>query len=122
MKLDKEYIKSLPLTTNRINVVLKREAFFSRYSIVSYYGTGKEKRNLAYEHLAELPCLSVTGIRARWSDMQYPTTYFFVLTAKGKELEILNSLRAYEYIRSKIDTLEKNCRLTCHQFSWKEEK
>lgn len=107
MKLDQEYIKSLPLTTNRIDVTLKREAFFSRYSIVSYYGTNKEQRNLAYEHLSELPCLSVTGIRARWSEMQYPTVHFFVLIAKGKESEILNSLRAYEYIRSKIDTLEE---------------
>jgi hypothetical protein len=107
MKLDQKYIKSLPLTTNKINVTLKREPFFSRYSIVSYYGTDKEHRNLAYEHLAELPCLSVTGIRARWSEIQKPTTLFFVLTAKGKESEILNSLRAYEHIRSKIDTLEE---------------
>lgn len=42
MKLNEEYIKSLPLTTNKINVILDREAFFSRYSIVSYYGTNKE--------------------------------------------------------------------------------
>jgi len=107
MKLDQEYIKSIPLTTNKINVTLDKEKFFSKYSIVSYYGTDKEHRNLAYEHLAELPCLSVTGIRARWSEIQKPTTHFFVLTAKGKESEILNSLRAYEHIRSKIDTLEE---------------
>ena len=107
MKLDQEYIKSLPLTTNKINVTFDKEKFFSRYSIVSYYGTDKEHRNLAYEHLAELPCLSVTGIRARWSEIQKPTTHFFVLTAKRKESEILNSLRAYEHIRSKIDTLEE---------------
>ena len=35
MKLDEEYIKSLPLTTNKINVIFDREVFFSRYSIVS---------------------------------------------------------------------------------------
>lgn len=32
MKLDEEYIKSLPLTTNKINVIFDREVFFSRYS------------------------------------------------------------------------------------------
>ena len=67
MKLDEEYIKRLPLTTNKINVILDKNAFFSRYSIVSYYGTDKELKNLAYEQLADVPCLSVTGIRARWS-------------------------------------------------------
>lgn len=57
MKLDEEYIKSLPLTTNKINVIFDREVFFSRYSIVSYYGTNKELKNLAYEQLADVPCL-----------------------------------------------------------------
>lgn len=57
MKLDKEYIKRLPLTTNKINVTLDKNAFFSRYSIVSYYGTNKELKNLAYEQLADVPCL-----------------------------------------------------------------
>ena len=94
MKLDEDYIKRLPLTTNKINVTLDRKAFFSRYSIVSYYGTDKELKNLAYEQLADVPCLSVTGIRARWSGLRYPATHFFILTAKGKEGEVLNSLRA----------------------------
>ena len=107
MKLDEEYIKRLPLTTNKINVTLDKKAFFSRYSIVSYYGTDKELKNLAYEQLADVPCLSVTGIRARWSGLRYPATHFFILTAKGKEGEVLNSLRAYEHIRSKVDTLEE---------------
>jgi hypothetical protein len=105
--LDQEYIKSLPLTTNKINVTFDKEKFFSRYSIVSYYGTDKEQRNLAYEQLADVPCLSVIGIRARWSGLRFPTTHFFILVAKGKESEILNSLRSYEQIRSKIDTLEE---------------
>lgn len=107
MKLDKEYIKRLPLTTNKINVTLDKNAFFSRYSIVSYYGTDKELKNLAYEQLADVPCLSVTGIRSRWAGLRYPATHFFVLTDKGKEGEVLNSLRAYEHIRSKPDTLEE---------------
>ncbi len=107
MMLDQEYIKSLPLTTNKINVTFDKEKFFSRYSIVSYYGTDKEQRNLAYEQLADVPCLSVIGIRARWSGLRFPTTHFFILVAKGKESEILNSLRSYEQIRSKIDTLEE---------------
>ena len=107
MKLDKEYIKRLPLTTNKINVILDKNAFFSRYSIVSYYGTDKELKNLAYEQLADVPCLSVTGIRSRWAGLRYPVTHFFVLTDKGKEGEVLNSLRAYEHIRSKPDTLEE---------------
>ena len=107
MKLDEEYIKRLPLTTNKINVTLDKNAFFSRYSIVSYYGTDKELKNLAYEQLADVPCLSVTGIRSRWAGLRYPATHFFVLTDKGKEGEVLNSLRAYEHIRSKPDTLEE---------------
>lgn len=107
MKLDEEYIKRLPLTTNKINVILDKNAFFSRYSIVSYYGTDKELKNLAYEQLADVPCLSVTGIRSRWAGLRYPATHFFVLTDKGKEGEVLNSLRAYEHIRSKTDTLEE---------------
>ena len=107
MKLDEKYIKSLPLTTNKINVTLDRKVFFSRYSIVSYYGTDKDLKNLAYEQLSDTPCLSVTGIRARWSGLHYPTTRFFIMTANGKEGEVLNSLRAYEHIRSKVDTLEE---------------
>lgn len=100
MKLNEEYIKSLPLTTNKINVILDREAFFSRYSIVSYYGTNKELKNLAYEQLADVPCLSVTGVRARWSGLRFPMVHFFILIAKGKEEQVLNSLRTYEHIRS----------------------
>lgn len=107
MKLDEEYIKSLPLTTNKINVIFDREVFFSRYSIVSYYGTNKELKNLAYEQLADVPCLSVTGVRARWSGLRFPMVHFFILIAKGKEGQVLNSLRTYEHIRSKVETLEE---------------
>lgn len=106
MKLDEEYIKRLPLTTNKVNVTLDRKAFFSRYTIVSYYGT-KDLKNLAYEQLADVPCLSVTGISARWSGLRIPTIHFFILTAKGYEGEVLNSLRAYEHIRCKVDSLEE---------------
>lgn len=106
MKFDEEY-KRLPLTTNRINVTLDRNAFFSRYSIVSYNSTDKKLKNLAYEQLADIPCLSVTGIRARWRGLRFPETHFFILTSKGKESEVLNSLREYENLRSKVDTLEE---------------
>ena len=107
MKIDEQYIKSLPLTTNKINVTFDKEAFFSKYSIVSYYGTDKESRNLAYEQLADAPCVSVTGIRARWRGLRFPSTHFFILAVKGEETNILNSLRYYDHIRSQIDTLEE---------------
>ncbi len=107
MKIDEQYIKSLPLTTNKINVTFDKDAFFSKYSIVSYYGTDKESRNLAYEQLADVPCVSVTGVRARWRGLRFPSTHFFILAVKGEETNILNSLRDYDYIRSKIDTLEE---------------
>ena len=44
---DEQYIKSLPLTTNKIEVAIDKEAFFSKFAIVSYYGTTKESKNLA---------------------------------------------------------------------------
>lgn len=106
MKIDEQYIKSLPLTTNKINVTVDKDAFFSKYSIVSYYGTDIKSRNLAYEQLADVPCVSVTGVRARWSG-SFPSTHFFILAIKGDEMNILNSLRDYDYIRSQIDTLEE---------------
>lgn len=31
----------------------------------------------------------------------------FILIAKGKEGQVLNSLRTYEHIRSKVETLEE---------------
>ena len=107
MKIDEQYIKSLPLTTNKIEVLVKWELFFSKFSIVSYYGTDKDSRNLAYEQLSEVPTLSVTGIRARWKGLRFPSVHFFILVEKGKENDILNSLRTYDYIRSQVDTLEE---------------
>ena len=104
---DEQYIKSLPLTTNKIEVTIDKEAFFSKYAIVSYYGTTKESKNLAYEQFADKPCLSVTGIRARWANLKYPETRFFILTEKGKETEVLESLRSIDYISSKIDILDE---------------
>ena len=107
MKIDEQYIKSLPITTNKIDVKFERELFFSKFAVVSYYGTDKNSKNLAYEQLAENPILSVTGIRERWKGLRFPSTRFFVLVNKGSENEILKSLRKYEYIRSQIDTLEE---------------
>ena len=105
--LDEQYIKSLPLTTNKIDVTFDRITFFSKYSIVSYYGTNKESKNLAYEQFADSPCLSVTGIRTRWGNQRFPETRFFILTKKGNEVEVLNSLRGFDFVRSCIDTLDE---------------
>lgn len=63
--IDFNNIKNQPLTTNKIKVDINMEKFFSMYSIVSYYSLDKEFKNLAYEQLADVQCLSVTGIRAR---------------------------------------------------------
>ena len=65
--IDITEIGNYPLTTNSIDVDIDMEKFFSMYSIVSYYSLDKEYKNLAYEQLADVPCLSVTGIRSRWS-------------------------------------------------------
>lgn len=81
------------------------ERFFSSYSIISYYSLNKEFKNLAYEQLADVVCLSVTGIRARWDDLGYPAVRFFILVEKGRVMEVKNSLRIYDKIRFKEDDL-----------------
>ena len=104
MKTNYININEYPLTTNRLEVDYNREAFFSHYVIVSYYATGNSNQNLAYEQLSDVPCLSITGIRARWEER--PSVRFFVMATKGKEQEVLQSLKKYEFIRSRIDDLE----------------
>lgn len=104
--LDPEYIKSLPLTTNRIEVTWNKEVFFEKYAIVSYFCKGNDHKNLAYEQLADLPFLSVTGIRARWQGQGFAGARFFVLVKKGEENNVLQSLRSYDDVVSKIDNLE----------------
>ena len=37
--LDDNYIKSLPITTNRIEISWDKDKFFAKYSVVSYYST-----------------------------------------------------------------------------------
>ncbi len=103
IKIDDEYIKSLPLVTNRIKVTWNKENFFSKYSIVSYYSKNKEY-NLPYEQLADLPCLSVTGIWARWDSTA--SVRFFILANKGTEQTIRQSLQTYDDIKSRIDDLD----------------
>lgn len=105
--LDDNYIKSLPITTNRIEVSWDKDKFFGKYSIVSYYSTDQERKNLAYEQLGDVPFISVTGIRDRWENQHYPSVLFFILTVKGKEQEVLNSLRAYNDVKAWTNTLEK---------------
>lgn len=107
MKVSFDEIKEWPVTTNRINVVVDEKAFFSEYAIVSYYSTDNEFKNLAYEQLSDLPFLSVAGIRARWDNRQMPFVRFFVLTKKHNSSEVLNSVRKYEKICSKIDCLDE---------------
>lgn len=93
--IDDNYIKSLPITTNRIEVSWDKDKFFAKYSIVSYYSTDPKRKNLAYEQLGDVPFISVTGIRDRWGAQHFPSVQFFILTAKGKEQEVLNSLREH---------------------------
>ncbi len=105
--LDDNYIKSLPITTNRIEVSWDKDKFFEKYSIVSYYSTDPERKNMAYEQLGDVPFISVTGIRNRWGNQHFPSVLFFILTVKGGEQEVLNSLRAYNDVKAWTNTLEK---------------
>lgn len=105
--LDDNYIKSLPITTNRIEVSWDKDKFFEKYSIVSYYSTDPERKNLAYEQLGDVPFISVTGIKDRWGNQHFPSVLFFILTVKGKEQEVLNSLRAYYDVKAWSNTIEK---------------
>ena len=103
--MNMEEIKAWPLTTNKIEVEYDREKFFSQYAIVSYYSLDKEYKNLAYEQLADIPFISVCGIRAKWHDVQYPCVRFFIMMKKEELQDVLKSLRAYDQIRSRIDDL-----------------
>lgn len=104
--IDRQYILKWPLTTNKIKLFVDKKEFFDKYSIVSYYSFDAEYKNLAYEQLADTPCLSVTGIRARWPEMQYSGIKFFVLVSADKVADVKASLNGYDKIRSQIDTLE----------------
>ena len=64
IELREDYIKSLPLTTNRITVDWSVDKFFNRYSIISYYTNDPKFKNLAYEQLGDVPSISVSGIFA----------------------------------------------------------
>ena len=106
MKINFDDIKGWPLTTNKITIEYNKEKFFSSYSVVSYYSIDKEYKNLAYEQLADIPFVSVCGIRAKWNDVLYPCTRFFIMVKKGEASAIINSLKEYDQIRFKIDDLE----------------
>ncbi len=107
MRIDFEEIKKWPLTTTKIKVTVDEKKFFSEYSIVSYYSEDKEYKNLAYEQLSDLSFLSVSGIRARWTKQIKPFVKFFVLVKKDRAQEVLNGIRSYEKINSKIDGLDE---------------
>ena len=106
MKLNLDGIKALPLTTNRIKLTYDKEKLFSVYSIVSYYSLDKEYKNLAYEQLSDKPFISVCGVRTKWVDLLYPCIRFFILIKKSEVSGVINSLRSYDKIRSRIDNLE----------------
>lgn len=105
--LDDNYIKSLPITTNRIEVSWDKDKFFEKFSIISYYSTNPERKNLAYEQLGDVPFLSVTGIRERWGAQHFPSIQFFVLTNKEKEQDVLLSLREYDDVKACINSLDR---------------
>lgn len=105
-KIDRQEILKLPLTTSRIKVSVDRDRFFDKYTIISYCGQAKDNKNLPYEQLADNPFLSVTGLWARWNENSGKGIRFFVLAKKEQAVAILSSLREYDQIRSKIDTLE----------------
>ena len=107
MRIDFEEIRKWPLTTNKIKVLVDEKRFFSEYSIVSYYSEDKEYKNLAYEQLSDLSFLSVSGIRARWAKQIKPFVKFFVLVKKERVQKVLNGIRSYDKINSKIDYLEE---------------
>lgn len=98
-------LASEPITTNKLRVEVNKEDFFSKYAIVSYYSLDKTMKNLAYERLATIPFISVTGIRARWNDKQSMTSKFFVLAERTRTNDVLKSLRIYDTIRSQEDDL-----------------
>lgn len=106
MNLDIEDITQWPLTTNKIEVTYNKENFFSKYAIVSYYSLDSEYKNLAYEQLAEMPFISVCGIRAKWDDITFPCIRFFIMVNRNDAPNILKSLRSYDNLHSRIDDLE----------------
>lgn len=100
-----EHALSLPLTTNKIEVSVDREKFFSKYAVISYYSTDKTFKATAYEKLSTLPFISVAGFRSRWSNTSNASNRFFILVKKEKSAETLKSLRDYPQICSSIDML-----------------
>ena len=100
-----ESVKQLPIRISKLIVDYNANEFFKKYRIVSYFSRDKEK-NVAYEHLADVPFLSVTGIRGRWDGSNDASVRFFVLTEVHNESEVLNSLRAYDEIRAMPDNLD----------------
>jgi len=103
-KSSEQDILKLTVTTNKIHLSFNRQSFFSKYAIVSYYST-EPSYNIAYEELADVPFLSVVGLWARFNSPNQ-NIRFFILLEKEETEAILNSLRVYDKIRFKIDTLQ----------------
>lgn len=109
--IDLNEILRLPITTNRLVISVNKQALLEKFAVVSYYSFDKEYKNLAYEQLADVPFISVTGIRARWEKDKFPYTKFFILTNKDRLSEVLGSLRSFDKIYSTIDNLDYSERL-----------
>ena len=104
MAIDKNEIEKRPLTTNKLDVVWDKEAFFEKYSVISYYS--RSTRNIAYEQIASAPKVSVAGFFARWSNGEKSNQRFFVLTLRKKVNDVINELRKHEDLLVHSDTLE----------------
>lgn len=92
------------ITTNKVQLSWDREAFLSRFSVITYC-RDDHKECLSYEQLVEnvSNVISVVGIRARWQDGFY--TRFFILTEKTDSEEVLRALRCISNLRSSYAVL-----------------
>lgn len=101
-----EDVKTQPLTTNKIDVIYNQKDLFDKYQIISYWSSAKEYRNLPYEHLSDIPVLSVTGLKGQWSAaLSFPTTRYFILCEASCVLEVLAHLKKITQINCTIDNL-----------------
>ncbi len=98
----------LPIVTNRLRFTCDREAFFAKYSIISYCSNAIDKKCLAYERLGKIDnVISVTGIDAEWDKKCTSYRRFFILTERDKRYGVLKSLSANDNIACCLDNLEK---------------
>ena len=85
-------ILQYPITTNRVVVRVDLTGFLDKYSVVSYYDKNKVHKNRPYEQLANIPVLSVAGVKALHPTYKFPGVKFFVMTSKEDSQSVLESL------------------------------